>query len=262
MAESRIKVPDNIKEFLEIENCADFNENRYFVTQDQVDLIKDILRMRKITQEMREVHKIDYLNSTLLFGPTGTGKTTLCRYIAHKLDLDFAYVNFAKLVDGMFGNTARNLDRVFKFMTSIECIFVLDEIDCIATKRGNESAASGGELSRITITLMQELDYFKSHKVDSVIIGCTNVVDTLDPALRSRFAMEKEIRLLSNQEKEGFLVKYLKDVGIPFSMDNIREYCARNSMVTQRKMESDMIRAIATWLLNNKEQPFIIKKVI
>lgn len=261
MTETRIKVPEDIKSFLEVENCSDFNENRYFIIQEQVDLIKEILRMRNVTEEIRNVHKIGYLNSTLLYGPTGTGKTTLCKFIAYKLNLDFAYVNFAKVVDGMFGNTARNIDKVFKFMADNECVFVLDEIDCIATKRGSESAASGGELSRITITLMQELDYYKSHKVNSIIIGCTNVVDLLDPALRSRFAMEKEIRLLKNDEKKGFCYKYLDDVGVPYDKKNIDLYCSRNNMVTQRKMESDMIRAIARWLLSNKEEPFVLKNI-
>ncbi len=261
MAVSSIKVPEELSEFLEVQDCSDFNDRRYYVTQDQVDLIKDILKMRKVTSVMRDELGIGYLNSTLLYGPTGTGKTTMCRYIAYKLNLQFAYINFAQLIDGMFGSTTRNLDKIFRFMAGNECVFVLDEIDCIATKRGNESAASGGELSRITVTLMQELDYFRAHKVDSIIIGCTNVIETLDPALRSRFAMEKEICNLTNPEKEGFLRKYLEDAGVPYDPENIRSYCAGNSMVTQRKMESDMIRAIATWVANDKKGTINIKSI-
>lgn len=257
MSEARIKIPDDIRDFLEVEHCDDFPLSRYYVTDEQRDIIKEILRMRKITNEMQKM-KIPYLNTTILYGPTGTGKTTFCRYIAHKLDLDFAYINFSKLIEGgVLGNTARNVSAIFRFMADTECVFVLDEIDCIATKRGEESAATGGEMTRITLTLMQELDYYRKHEVKSIVIACTNRVDMLDAALLSRFSIRKEIGAMNNKDKQNYIELFLNDVGVPYDEGNLRTYCARNSTLKQRNIEADIIRCIAKWLENGRKGFFL-----
>ena len=256
MSNSKIIIPEKITSFLEVESCEDFPINRYYVTKDQAAILDDIIRMRKIVTQLKEL-KIDYLNATLLYGPTGTGKTSLGKYIAYVLGLDFAYINFAKLVDGVFGNTARNISDVFRFMANIECIFMLDEIDCISQKRGTESSVTGGELSRITITLMQELDYYKTQKVESIILAATNRKDIMDEALLSRFPIQKEIRTLTNPEKAAFIQKYLEDVGIPYDINNIQQYCAKNSTIRNRNIEADMNRCIAAWIENGKNNFYL-----
>lgn len=259
MSKAHIAVPESIAPYIEIEHCDDFPINRYYVTDKQRKIIDDVLRMQKITARMQKMG-IPYLNTTLFYGPPGTGKTTFGRYIAYYLDKDFAYINFAKLIDGVFGNTAKKISEIFRFMADNDCIFMLDEIDCIAVKRGTEGAATGGELSRITVTLMQELDYYRRHKVNSIIIGATNRVDILDEALRDRFSIKKELIGLNNEEKEEYIKLFLNDVGVPFDESNIRMYCARNATVRQRGVEADMIRCIANWI-DNGEKEFVLEHI-
>lgn len=252
MAEARIKLPDDIKDFIEIENCDGFRTDRYFETTSQKNIFREIMRMQKLTEELREMD-IDYVNTTMLYGTTGCGKTTFARWMAHKLKLDFAYLNFSRLLDGVLGSTAMNVSKVFRFMADNRCVFMLDEVDCIAVKRGRESSATGGELSRITITLMQELDYYRSHKVDSIILAGTNKLDTIDDALISRFSLKKEVPLMTNEEKEKYIKKYLRSVGILYDEANIRDYCAANPFLPVRNVEADMIRCIAEWIDRGRE---------
>ena len=261
MAEPRMTIPDEIKDFVEVENCDDFNEAKYFLTQRQIDIIKDIVKAQKVTAEMHNLG-FDYVNTTLLYGPPGTGKTTFARFTAKQLDIDFVYINFVKLMEGgIFGNTAANLTKVFDFVSENECLFMLDEIDYIATKRTEEGQSTGKELSRITTTLMQNLDICKKKRTETIIMAATNIVQNLDDALRSRFSIEREFPLLTNPEKEQFCIKYLKSALIPYNIDNIRNYVARNSRVTQRRMESDMQRAIAEWIYNDKEGEIEVKSI-
>ncbi|MBO5551225.1 MAG: AAA family ATPase, partial [Lachnospiraceae bacterium] len=167
---------------------------------------------------------------------TVTHNTTFGRYIAYKFKWDFAFINFANLVGGVMGDTARNITRVFNFMADQKCIFMMDEIDCISVKRGNEAAATGGELSRITITVMQNLDAYKRKRVESIIIAATNVISTVDPALMSRFAIKKEIKPWNNADKEKFVIKYLGTIpGLEYNRDNIHRYCTENSTLQQRE---------------------------
>ena len=249
MGKSRITLPEDIAKFVEIENCDDFDTDKYFVTQTQIDIINDIQKNGERCKALAE-YGVQYVNTTLLYGPTGTGKTTFSRFVAHTLEKDFAYVNFSSLMEEGFGNTERNLKKVFRYMTALDCIFMIDEIDCIATSR---TASTNDTLKSITITLMQELDYCKSHAPKAIVLAATNVVENLDPALLSRFSIKKEIPLLSNEEKLGFVCKYMNSIDVPYDVDQVREYIARNSRVTQRIMEQDIIRALISWLDSSKE---------
>lgn len=253
MLEPRIKLPPEIAKYIEIENCDDFNTNRYYVTQTQVDIIQAIIRDRELAEKYKK-YKVNYANTTLLYGPTGTGKTTFARYVAHYFGKDFAYLNFSRLMDGGFGNTERNLSTVFRYMTAQDCIFMIDEIDCIAVSR---TLSTNDTLKSITITMMQELDYCKSHNPKAIILAATNVKENLDAALLSRFSVKKEIPLLNNDDKAGFVFKYLNDLDVPYDGDQIREYIARNSRVTQRVMEQDIIRALGIWIENDDKDDII-----
>lgn len=254
MQETKISVPERIRPFLEVEDCSAFPIDRYYVSHNEREVLEDIIRMRRYASELKEMG-IPYLNSTLLYGKTGTGKTTLGRYVAYQLGLAFAYISFAKLIEGEFGKTSRNLSDIFRFMADTECVLMLDELDCIAVKRGTEaSSANGGEMTRITISLMQELDYYKDHNIKSVIIGATNMFGSLDDALVSRFSIPHELKHLTNQEKEEFICLYLNSKQIPYDIGNIRKYCAQNSIITQRNVEADIIQCIIRWIESGKQQ--------
>ena len=80
MGKLRITIPDDIAKFVEAENCDDFDVDKYFVTQTQIDIIKDIERNGELCKELA-VYGVQYVNTTLLYGPTGTGKTTFARFV-------------------------------------------------------------------------------------------------------------------------------------------------------------------------------------
>lgn len=248
----RLNVPAELEGYIEVEDCTNFKVQRYYVTEDVKKLYEDILSLQALTNEMQSLG-IDYLNTTLLFGPPGTGKTHFCKYLAYRLNLPFVYINFAKIMGGGFGETSKNINAVFRFIAKERCVFMLDEIDCVTAKRSAEGNGTSGELNRITITVMQELDYYKSHRVNSIILGATNRLDSLDEALLSRFAIKHKMEPLSNKEKEGYIAMYMDDIGIPYDKDEVEEYCSENFDLEQRNMESDMVQAIARWIGDGKK---------
>ena len=257
MSQANIIVPDELREFLVISHCDDFPIERYYVTDAQLEIFQAIVDNMSVTEQMKELG-MSYMNSTLLYGPPGTGKTTMVKWIAYQLDMDYAYLDFSQLISGgIFGSTARNLKAIFDFMDGKDCIFLLDEIDCIAVKRGEESEATGGELSRITISLMQQMDAYRNKGADTILIGCTNRVDRLDAALRSRFSIEKEVPRLKNAEKFDYICQYLDNVGIEYDVENIKDYCARTTIIPNRNVESDMQRCAVQWIKNGKRDYYL-----
>ena len=257
MSKAHMKIPNDLKDFLVASHCDDFPLDRYYVTDSQLEIFQAIVDNMSVTGEMRELG-MSYMNSTLLYGPPGTGKTTMVKWIANQLDMDYAYIDFSQLISGgIFGDTARNLKKIFEFMKDQDCIFLLDEIDCIAVKRGEESSATGGELSRITITLMQLMDDYRNSGSDVILIGCTNRADRLDAALRSRFSVEREVPRLNNQEKYEYITQFLDYIGIEYDETNIHDYCARTAVVPNRNIESDIQRCAVQWIKNGKQEYYL-----
>ncbi len=190
-----------------------------------------------------------------------THNTTFARFVAFTMGVDLVYINFATLVSGILGSTNQHIHDIFSFLKDKECVFLLDEIDTIGVKRGTESGATGGELSRITVTVMQELDYYKTHDYKAIILAATNRKDILDPALVSRFAVAKELPSLTNDERISYMYMFLDDVGVPYDKENIKHYVLDNATVRQRNLEMDMIRCIAEWIRNGRNGNVIINHV-
>ena len=202
--------------------------------------------MRRVNTKLMEMG-IPYLNSTLLYGLSGTGKTTFGKYIAYKTRLPFCYLNFSNLIDSYMGSTSKNISKAFSYAVSNPCVFMLDEVDCISIQRESvNSGGTDGEMARITITMMQEFDRLTN---DIIVIGATNRLDRIDKALLRRFALKHEVKILNNNEKDKMVRKYLSDVNIIFSESEINDLVSNND--NQSMLLNKLIRLIAQKITND-----------
>jgi SpoVK/Ycf46/Vps4 family AAA+-type ATPase len=191
-----------------------FNVNRYYLSKREEKLAKEIITACEVCEKMRELG-VDYLNTTLIYGKSGTGKTSFGRYIASELNIPYIYVNFTGLIDSYMGSTAKNLEKVFKEIKYERCVIMLDEIDSIAVKRGGDNNGAMAEMNRVTIALMQEFDRLPN---SAVVIAATNREDFLDEAVVRRFNRKQEILELNRDEAIEMTLKYLKD--IKYNLEN------------------------------------------
>ena len=199
------KLPSQLQGMLKMESMENFKENRYFLGFDQDDLFRKIELGTRIYDQMT-AYGVPYFNTTLIYGEPGTGKTEFAKYVAYKLNLPFAYVNFSNVIDAYLGHTALNIQKIFDFCAGQKCVLVLDEIDCIGFSRGGRGV--DGEMSRTTITLMQCLD----HLVDGqIIIATTNRKDMLDKALLRRFRNIKKFNKFSRGLSQDMAYQWLND---------------------------------------------------
>lgn len=249
-----IELPYDLKSILCVEDVSDsFQERRYYFTEREKEVYATIVRMKKVSEKLMELG-IPYLNTTLLYGESGTGKTTFGRYVAFKTGLPFCYLNFSNLIDSHMGNTAKNISKAFSYALSNPCVFVLDEIDCISISRSASASSdgTGGEMARITISLMQEFDKLTN---DTIVIGATNQKDRVDEALLRRFSMKHEVKPLQYEEKRGMIRQFIEDVGIPFTEEQIADLARKSD--NQSKIVTEMIHMIAKkaeseWLEESK----------
>jgi len=121
--------------------------------------------------------------SKLLFhGPPGCGKSLTARALGHELRLPVFLVRFDAIIGAYLGQTAIHLRQLFHFAESTPCVLLLDELDALGKRRGNPLDV--GELDRIVIALMQELEHSRPA---GVIVGTSNLPKNLDDALWRRF---------------------------------------------------------------------------
>ena len=204
------ELPNHLKGMVIAEDVSGFRTDRYYLTFREKALLEQIRKVNRASLRLMEIG-IPYLNSTLLYGESGTGKTMFGRYAAHTMGLPFLYVNFSYLIDSLMGNTSKNLRKVFEWAKTNQCLLMLDEIDAIARQRTKSTEGAERELSNTTVTLLQELDGIHN---DTVLIGATNIPDTLDRAVIRRFAIKHEVKMLTEAEITECVMQYLGSTGI------------------------------------------------
>ena len=188
-----IELPYNLRGMLRAEDSELFPIQKYCVNKDLDEVADHVLDIFRVSQKLME-KGIRYLPTLLLHGESGCGKTDFARYIAYKAKMPFVLVRFSGLVDGILGNTQKNLQRVFEYVDTAPCVLCIDELDAIGMRRG--TVGDVAELSRVTIALMQELDTVSTNRI---LIGTTNRFEDLDQALVRRFTLDQELKKLDKK---------------------------------------------------------------
>lgn len=139
--------------------------------------------------------------SMLMFGPPGCGKTHLARYIAAELDLPLVTARADALISSYLGSTSKNVRALFEHAMSRPCVLFLDEFDALGKMR--DDSRELGELKRVVISLLQNIDAMRS---DHVLLAATNHEHLLDPAIWRRFTYRLQLGVPSAEARRGILV--------------------------------------------------------
>jgi SpoVK/Ycf46/Vps4 family AAA+-type ATPase len=152
--------------------------------------------------------------SKLLFvGPPGCGKSFTTQAIANELKLPHYVVRFDAVIGAYLGQTATHLRELFRFASSTPCVLLFDEIDALGKQRGNPLDV--GELDRIVIALMQELEFSETQ---GLVIATSNLPENLDRALWRRFDLVLEFPKPTKTD----LAYYTKKIRAKFGLKRSR----------------------------------------
>ena len=149
---------------------------------------------------------IDVSNTLLLYGPPGCGKTSVAQYISSVTGLPLVTARLDGLVSSLLGSTAKNIRKIFDYVSKRECILFLDEFDVIAKLRDDKNEL--GELKRVVNSLIQNIDSLNN---DSILIAATNQHELLDPAIWRRFSKVITLEKPQVSEMERLLQMYLSN---------------------------------------------------
>ena len=188
---------------------------------------KDVAGIDSEKQELSEI--VDFLKNkdkyknlgarvprgVLLSGLPGTGKTLLARAIAGEADVPFFAASGSDFSGIIVGLGVAKIKEIFEMAKrNAPCILFIDEIDAIGQKRSTHSY-NDQDREQTLNQLLIEMDGF-ANDTGIIVIGATNRVDMLDPALLrpGRFDRQVYIELPDMSGRREILDLYAKKVKI------------------------------------------------
>lgn len=191
--------------------------------ETQIQLLRETVELPLKRPDLFKEIGIEPPKAVLLYGPPGCGKTMLVKAVAHEANATFIRLVGSELVQKYVGEGARLTRELFDLARKkAPSIIFIDEIDAVASKRMDASASGEREVQRTLMQLLAEIDGFDPLG-DVKIIGATNRVDILDPAILrpGRFDRLLEIPLPDKKAREEILKLYLKKVKLSGELDMV-----------------------------------------
>lgn len=179
--------------------------DQVFLTASTRKSVQEVISEYKLKSEL-EKNNIQPRSKLIFHGHSGCGKSMTAKAIAHELQLPIFMLRFDEIIGAYLGQTASKLRRIFQFIDNKPCVLLLDEVDAIGRHRGDSRDV--GELDRIVISLMQELEHSNSK---GLIIATTNIPKDLDRALWRRFDLNIEFRKPNTTQIRKFAKKVADD---------------------------------------------------
>jgi len=144
------------------------------------DLAAMLTQLEAFDAYLRKDERHHIMNMNLLFyGPSGTGKSELARYLANRLDRKIICKRISDLQSKWVGEGEKNIKHAFSQAERDEAVLIIDEADSLLFHR--DRARHSWEIS-FTNEFLTQMEKFRG-----ILVCTTNRFDDLDSASLRRF---------------------------------------------------------------------------
>ncbi len=160
--------------------------------RNEIQKVREMIELPLRHPELFERLGIEAPKGVLLHGPPGTGKTLLARAVASETNANFLFIGGPEIMSKFYGESEQRLRDIFKeAQENAPSIIFIDEIDSIAPKR---EEITGEVEKRVVSQLLSLMDGLEP-RGRVVVIGATNRINAIDPALRRGGRFDREIEI-------------------------------------------------------------------
>lgn len=143
--------------------------------------IREVIKAYVDKEEQKKLQKANMkpIKGLLLFGPPGTGKTTIARAIANETNMKLIVVNAGEFVDKYVGESEKRLRAIFEeAKKNAPAMICFDEIESFLAKRNDDTR---NYEKNIITTFLSQMDGFNEMK-DVFVVATTNKPNLIDEA--------------------------------------------------------------------------------
>ncbi len=182
----------------------------------EIEKIREMVELPLKYPELFRRLGIDPPKGVILYGPPGCGKTLLARAVATESEANFFAINGPEITSKYYGESEAKLREIFrKAEENAPSIIFIDELDSIAPKR---EEVSGEAEKRVVAQLLTLMDGLKG-RGQIIVIGATNRIEAVDPALRRPGRFDREIEIRIPDEKGRLEILKIHTRGMPLHSD-------------------------------------------
>ncbi len=184
----------------------------------ELEQVREMIELPMRHPELFQQLGIEPPKGVLLHGPPGTGKTLMARAVANEIDAYFTDISGPEIMSKYYGESEEQLREVFEEAEeNAPAVVFIDEIDSIAPERGETS----GDVERRVVAQLLSLMDGLEERGEVIVIGATNRVDALDPALRrgGRFDREIEVGVPDKGGRKEILQVHTRGMPLSESVD-------------------------------------------
>ncbi len=188
---------------------------------DEIQRLREMIELPMKHPEVFERLGIEPPKGVLMYGPPGTGKTLIARAVANESGANFFSIAGPEIMSKYYGESEQRLREIFEQANKeAPSIIFIDELDSIAPKR---EEVTGEVERRVVAQLLTMMDGLEE-RGQVVVIGATNRIDAIDPALRRPGRFDREIEIGVPDRHERIEIFQIHTRGMPLSDDVRIEY--------------------------------------
>ncbi|MFC7185513.1 CDC48 family AAA ATPase [Halorubrum yunnanense] len=202
----------------------------------ELEQVREMIELPMRHPELFKRLGIDPPKGVLLHGPPGTGKTLIAKAVANEIDANFHTISGPEIMSKYYGESEEQLREVFEEASEeAPSIIFMDELDSIAPKREE----AGGDVERRVVAQLLSLMDGLEDRGEVVVIGATNRVDAIDPALRrgGRFDREIEVGVPDRDGRKEILQVHTRNMPLVDGID-LDEYAENTHGFVGADLES------------------------
>ncbi len=186
--------------------------------EEELRRVREMIELPLRHPELFHRLGIEPPKGVLLHGPPGTGKTLIARAVVNESGANWIAIQGPEIMSKYYGESEAQLRKRFEEADEQSpSIIFIDEIDSIAPRRAE---VTGEVERRVVAQLLTLMDGLKVRgKV--IVIGATNRLDAIDPALRrpGRFDREIEIGVPDRDGRRVILQIHTRDMPLAEDFD-------------------------------------------